>query len=783
MKRAVFSFIFTIVASTMAFGQLSTPNVEAVYGGRILGITGYAKTADSVRIFISTESANTLFYADAHSNTSSPSGNAFSTISAVDADDNYGSAVQTIAAHTSSGYLFFAHNSDGLMKVDVNSSAPTQVVSGYVPDMLFKGDTLIYLNANKIFTSTVDASANVTSLVSEITPGISPGQQKIDVHLINGSVYVFSEGSSPELKKSDDNLAGLTASSTFSTISTSSLSTSVNWKTFAIAPSGRLFIFGDDNMNKYVAYTDDESTWTSSSIASGVTGSNVAFHGDSSSYSVYHSKLYNHNNGEGSWSEFGNASQETHPNDGVVFADPLNDSMVFMTTDQGIGLSIDGGPSIFGIDDGVEAVQVQDFDMTASKNKGWMASKSGIRKVSDFLTSPSWSESYYPQGDGSPYFSIEIDPSDSTYVYAGNIRVYRTLDDGTTWNRIFTPENAPYNLPHVGTMARAIEVSPYDSSLIFAAYEVRDSLQGGLFYSTDRGTNWDQLLIKESAEGQDTDLTDIVFTIENGDSIVYVSALYDLEHPSGRSVYKITKSGSSWTVDQDMNGSSTSTGSLIVASIWDLELTATGDTVIAVGTDAGINHPITYYKALNGDNLWTPITTSGFPFVEGKLARAASMGEDTLFVAVDNEVYYHILGESSWELGHSYPVGTDINVLFYDELLVGTGIGLFSHFNSGTTVSNEEDAALIPTHISLSQNYPNPFNPSTNIEFSIPKNGLVRLDVFNVLGQKVTSLVNKAMVAGSHSVLFDASNLSSGIYIYKIEFGDQILTRKMLLIK
>ncbi|MBO6792489.1 MAG: T9SS type A sorting domain-containing protein [Balneolaceae bacterium] len=332
-------------------------------------------------------------------------------------------------------------------------------------------------------------------------------------------------------------------------------------------------------------------------------------------------------------------------------------------------------------------------------------------------------------------------------------------------------------------MARAIEVSPYDSSLIFAAYEVQDSLQGGLFYSTDRGANWDQLLIEESAEGQDTDLTDIVFTIENGDSIVYVSALYDLDHPSGRSVYKITKSGSSWTVDQDMNGSSTSTGSLIVASIWDLELTATGDTVIAVGTDAGINHPIAYYKALDGDNLWTPMTTSGFPFEEGKLARAASMGEDTLFVAVDNEVYYHILGESSWELGHSYPVGTDINVLYYDELLVGTGIGLFSHFNSGTTVSNKEDADLIPTHISLSQNYPNPFNPSTNIEFSIPNNGLVRLDVFNVLGQQVASLVNKPMVAGSHSVLFDASNLSSGIYIYKIEFGDQILTRKMLLIK
>lgn len=783
MKRAVFSFILIAIFATEVFAQLDTPNVEEVYGGRILAITGYALNADSVRIFISTESANTLFYADAHSNTASPGGTPFTSISSVDADDNYGSSVQSIAAHASSGYLFFAHNSDGLLKVDINSSEPDQIATGFVNDFIFKGDTLIYLNANKIFTAVVDASANVTSLASDINPSISPGMQKVAVHPINGSVYIFNEGNSPELKKSDDILADLNSSSTFSSISTSSLSNSVRWKIMAIAPSGRIFIFGDDNQDKYVAYTDDEISWTSTSIAGGVTGNNVAFHGDSSSYSVYHAKLYNHNKGEGSWSEFGNSSQETHPNDGPVFADPLNDSMIFMTTDQGIGLSVNGGPDIFGIDDGVEAVLVQDFDMTASKNEGWMASKSGIRKVSDFLSSPSWSHSYFPNGDGSPYFSIEIDPKDTTYVYAGNVRIYRTTDDGNSWNRIFTPENAPYNLPNVGTMARAIEVSPYDSNLVFAAFEVRDSLQGGLFYSSDRGSNWDQILLKESAEGEDTDVTDLVFTIENGDSIVYVSALYDLDHPSGRSVYKITKNADSWTVEQDMNSGSTSTGSVIVASIWDLQLTQTGDTVIAVGTDAGINHPIAYSKALNGDNLWTPMTTSGFPFEEGKLARAASIGEDTLFVAVDNEVYYHVLGESNWELGYSYPVGTEINVLFYDELLVGTGIGLFSHFNTGTTVNIEAAQTDLPQGLALQQNYPNPFNPSTNIQFEVPELSTIKLEVFNMLGQKVVELVNQPLNAGTYTYTFDASGLASGIYIYRLETGSQSITRKMLLIK
>lgn len=787
MKRVVLSFILMIIMAPQIWAQLGTPNVEAVYGGRILGITGYAKNTDSVRIFISTESANSLFYADALSNSSAPGSDGFSSIPAVNADDNYGSSIRTIVAHTSSGYLFFAHNSEGLLKVDVVSTSPDQVASGFVNDFMFKGDTLIYLNANKIFLSTVDASANVTSLVSDINPAISPGMQKVAVHPYNGSVYIFNEGNSPELKKSDDKLSELTSGSSFSSISTASLSSSVRWKTMAIAPSGRIFLFGDDNQDKYVAYSDDETSWTSSSIAGGVSGDNVAFHGDSTSYSVYHSKLYNHNNGEGNWSEFGNSSRETHPNDGAVFADPINDSMVYMTTDQGIGLTINGGPDIFGIDEGVEAVQVQDFDMTASKDEGWMASKSGIRKVSDFLTGPSWTDSYFPNGDGSPYFSIEIDPKDTTYVYAGNVRVYRTTDDGASWNRIFTPENAPYNFPNVGTMARAIEVNPFDSNYVFAAFEVQDTLKGGLFVSEDRGSTWSQILLEASVEGEDVDVTDIVFTIEAGiDTVIYAGALYDLDDPQGRSVYKITRvTGASpgWAVEQDMNSTNTSTGSLIVASIWDLELTATGDTVIAVGTDAGINHPITYYKALDGDAVWTPITTSGFPFEEGKLARAASMGEDTLFVAVDNEVYYHILGGSSWELGHSYPVGTDINVLYYDELLVGTGIGLFSHFNTGTTVSAEEENSDVPDGLVLKQNYPNPFNPSTNISFDLPSQSHIKLEVFNLLGQKVAELVNQPLTAGTYSYSFDASGLSSGIYIYRLETGQSSVTRKMLLIK
>jgi hypothetical protein len=83
----------------------------------------------------------------------------------------------------------------------------------------------------------------------------------------------------------------------------------------------------------------------------------------------------------------------------------------------------------------------------------------------------------------------------------------------------------------------------------------------------------------------------------------------------------------------------------------------------------------------------------------------------------------------------------------------------------------------------LEQNYPNPFNPVTKISFAIPKTGFVTLKVYDVLGREVASLVNTNKLAGSYIVDFDASNLSSGIYFYKLEVNGFVDTKKMMVIK
>jgi len=93
------------------------------------------------------------------------------------------------------------------------------------------------------------------------------------------------------------------------------------------------------------------------------------------------------------------------------------------------------------------------------------------------------------------------------------------------------------------------------------------------------------------------------------------------------------------------------------------------------------------------------------------------------------------------------------------------------------------EGRTLPLVYKLEQNYPNPFNPSTKIEFSIPKQSNVTLKVYDILGQEVTTLVSENMKAGVHSVTFDALRLATGVYFYRLEAGNFVSTRKMILMK
>ena len=93
------------------------------------------------------------------------------------------------------------------------------------------------------------------------------------------------------------------------------------------------------------------------------------------------------------------------------------------------------------------------------------------------------------------------------------------------------------------------------------------------------------------------------------------------------------------------------------------------------------------------------------------------------------------------------------------------------------------DMQPVPATYILEQNYPNPFNPGTTIRFSIPQAQIVRITVFDIQGQEIQTIVNDKMTEGKHSIVWDASGLSSGIYFYRLQAGSFTTTKKMLLLR
>lgn len=152
----------------------------------------------------------------------------------------------------------------------------------------------------------------------------------------------------------------------------------------------------------------------------------------------------------------------------------------------------------------------------------------------------------------------------------------------------------------------------------------------------------------------------------------------------------------------------------------------------------------------------------------------------------DSEVHIISIIESGEFDNFGYQVAADELTLLVssphadEESITNSGKIFFFDYRA---LSNEETPDESVADYRLEQNYPNPFNPSTEINYQVKESGLVKLTVFNLLGQEVQTLVNEQKNNGAYSINFDASALSSGFYFYRLEVNDFVSVKKMMLIK
>ncbi len=232
----------------------------------------------------------------------------------------------------------------------------------------------------------------------------------------------------------------------------------------------------------------------------------------------------------------------------------------------------------------------------------------------------------------------------------------------------------------------------------------------------------------------------------------------------------------------------------------------------------GIDGTIYIHSTENGFYAINPDGTEKWKFsqilgVYSNLNTTAAVGDNNVIYIGGTSTSYQSTfyaintsdGSIKWETGLEYSpsspitIGNDGSIIFgaddylyvYNSECTGLADSPWPKYrkdygNTGyTTVATsvKQIGTDVPQEFMLSQNYPNPFNPSTTISFAIPNQANVKLSVYNSIGEEVALLLNENISAGSHQVSFDASNLSSGLYFYKISSNNFVDVKKMILLK
>lgn len=236
-------------------------------------------------------------------------------------------------------------------------------------------------------------------------------------------------------------------------------------------------------------------------------------------------------------------------------------------------------------------------------------------------------------------------------------------------------------------------------------------------------------------------------------------------------IYRSTNNGASWNI----------TGMPTNVRVYSLAANPANNQIYA-GTrwDPNAQFPNGVYRSADDGQTWTHSGLSG----RSISTALPTFSGGSIFIGTDSiGVFRSTNNGTTWDSVNTGLTNRNILTLCLANgyLFTGTFGGIFRSVNPVTSVREIDDQN--PIEFSLQQNYPNPFNPSTKIGFKVQGSGHVTLKVYDVLGKEVATLVNEGLKLGSYETTFNAEGLASGTYYYRLQSGEFVQTKKLLLLR
>ena len=347
-----------------------------------------------------------------------------------------------------------------------------------------------------------------------------------------------------------------------------------------------------------------------------------------------------------------------------------------------------------------------------------------------------------------------------TNLFAAADGVYLSTDNGKSWSAVNS------NLPKSqhGYLINSLAVSPNGTGGInlFVAIDL-----DGVYLSTNNGKSWSAV---------NSGLPQYAGIYSNVNS--FAISGNNLFAGTNGGVYLSTNNGTNWTgVNSGLPGPNRISGFYLGVGALVVSPNGKGGTDLFAGTLDSV------YRSTDNGSSWSNVS---FGLPKDLLFSLFVNGTD-LFAGTFSGVYLSTDYGTNWIQANSGLTGDPIVsfAVIGNNLYAGTsdGNGLWIRPLSQMITSVNQVSSRLPTNFSLQQNYPNPFNPTTTINYSVPKSGLVTIKVYDILGRELANLVSEQKNAGSYSVQFNAAKLASGVYFYRMQAGDFVDIKKLLLLK